>query len=966
MTEEPDPDEVAELYGAALELPAADRGPFLDRACAGRGALRAEIDSLLEAHRLEPGFLHSRAAAELLAGEDGAAPPPGRRLGAYRLLGELGRGGMGTVYLAERADGAFEQQVALKVIRGGLGTEAMRGRFLRERQILAGLEHPHIAHLVDGGIAEDGSLYFAMELVRGTPLTGHCDAHRLSIDERLGLFDQVCRAVQHAHAHLVVHRDLKPTNMLVAKDGSLKLLDFGIAKVLSEEAEETALTRGGVQPFTPAYASPEQLRGEVATTATDVYSLGVVLYELLTGRRPFPWAAASAPAESGREPEPPASAVTRPLLARAPNGSAREVSPDEVAAARSTTPQRLRRALAGDLGAMVLQALQPEIGRRYSSVEALAEDLRRWRSGLPVRARPATLAYRLRKLVRRQRVAVSAGAAAVVALLAGTAVSAWQAGIAARERDAARREAARATEVQRFLVELFENADPTESLGATITARQVLDEAARRLRSAPSSDLLIRAELADALARTYRSLGLLDEAASWAAAATRDFHRSLGPAAPRTLLADLTRAEVLFERGEIPAARAATDALLPRVEAAFGPGSAEHIRAGSLHTSVLAASGEPERALVEEQALLADARRLYGEDHLETARRLGNLGVAFGNLSRYPEAVEVMREAQARLRRLGALRSPHGINLEMNLADNLDRMGRDEEADRLFPGVLRNARAVLGPRHPKVGAILIKQGFLLMEFRRYDAARAALEEAISIFEPLGHYRAGVALRYLGHVYLAQERFREAAEAYSGAERVLRAELGDDHMMTWSAVASVAFAEARAGDVAGGERRMRDAVAALERIHGPDANDIRRPLEQLGEVLRLAGKSDEAEVVHRRVLGLERKLFGAEDNLDVVATKHLLALDLLESGRRDRLAEARRLTDEALAFLRTRPPDPARTGEMLLTSGRIAAAQGDRPRARRELAEAVELTSAAFGEDAPTSRAARRALAAVPG
>jgi serine/threonine-protein kinase len=959
-----DPREVAALFDAAVDLPPGERAALLARAGAGRPELLAEVEGLLAARAEAASFLE-RPAVELLAGGIGEDVAEGTRAGPYRLLSELGSGGMGTVYLAERADGGFEQQVAVKVIRGGFVSAALRERFLRERQILARLEHPNIARLLDGGIAAGGSPYFAMELVRGTPLVAACDARRLSISARLELFDQACRAVQHAHANLVVHRDLKPSNMLVAEDGNVKLLDFGIAKVLSDESEDATSTRGAGHPLTPEYAAPEQLRGEVATTATDVYSLGVVLYELLTGRRPFAPPVVAAPADSAsREPEPPASAVTKPTITRAGDGSSREVTPEEVAAARATTPQRLRRTLSGDLGAIVLQALQPDTRRRYPSVEALAEDLRRWRSGLPVRARPATLAYRIRKSVGRHRVAVAAAAAAAAALLAGTAVTWWQAGIAARERDAARREAARATEVQRFLVDLFENADPTETLGATITARQVLDEAARRLRREPSADLLIRAELAEALARTYRSLGLLDEAAAWAAEASEDFGRALGPAAPRTALADLTRAEVRRERGEIQEARAAIDALLPRLEAAFGTRSAEHIRARTLRIALLSHTGEAEKALAEERVALEDTRRLYGENDLKTAQRLGSLGAALAILSRFPEAAAAMREARSRMQRLGAIRTPEGIRLETSLADVLDRMGSLEAADPLFRSALANAREVLGPRNPRVGEILIKQGFLLLEFRRYDEARAALEEAISIFEPLGHYRAAVALRYLGHVHLEREHFAEAAGAYARAERSLRGRLGDDDPMTWAAVASVAFAEARRGDLAGGEARLREAVTAIERIHGADSDDARVPRRRLGEVLRLAGKYDEAEALHRRGLEVDRKLFGGEDNLNAAGSKHQLALDLLESGRRDRLAEARHLADEALAVVRTGRPDATKTGETLTTSGRIAAAQGDLARARRELGEAVELLRADRGEDAPSTRLARSALASL--
>src|SRR5262245_12725082 len=276
-----DPDRVARIFGEALERPAAERRAFLDAACASAPELRAEAESLLAAHEQAGGFLDEIDTAREAALLDATAEPEplaGQRVGAYRLLRELGRGGMGVVYLAERAEGGFEQRAAIKLVKRGMDTDAILRRFLRERQILASLEHVNVARLLDGGVTADGRPYFAMEYVDGEPLTVYCDTYRLAVEQRLRLFEDACRAVQHAHGKLVVHRDLKPSNMLVTSDGQLKLLDFGIAKLLVEEDDATALTQAGSRVLTPAYAAPEQVRGEPVTTATDVYALGVVLY----------------------------------------------------------------------------------------------------------------------------------------------------------------------------------------------------------------------------------------------------------------------------------------------------------------------------------------------------------------------------------------------------------------------------------------------------------------------------------------------------------------------------------------------------------------------------------------------------------------------------------------------------------------------------------------------------------------
>ncbi|MBZ0102387.1 MAG: serine/threonine protein kinase [Thermoanaerobaculia bacterium] len=395
---------IAALFGAAFDRPAAERRDLV-LAAAESEAIRDEVLSLLDAlERAEarPDRLDPRRAAALL----GADPPPetltGRRIGPYRLLSVLGRGGMGVVYLAERADGAWQQRVALKLLPPALATGALAERFLLERRILARLGHPGIARLLDGGLTDEGDPYFVLEYVEGEPLTVGCDRRRLALEERLRLFRRVCEAVQYAHGRLVVHRDLKPSNILVTPAGEVKLLDFGIARLLDAEggAEATVLTRLGLQPYTPGYAAPEQLRGEAVTVATDVYALGVLLHELLVGRRPRPAAALPAP-------------LTRPSAAARRSGGASPegtdgFDPEAAAQARGTTPERLARRLAGDLDTIVLQALREEPERRYESAQALADDVRRHLEGHPIAARPAGALYVAGRFLRRHRFGVAA------------------------------------------------------------------------------------------------------------------------------------------------------------------------------------------------------------------------------------------------------------------------------------------------------------------------------------------------------------------------------------------------------------------------------------------------------------------------------------------------------------------------------------------------------------------------------
>ncbi len=458
---------VRELFDRALELPAPERESFLARE-ATDPAIRAEVSSLLEHLEKEDGFLESPPPAPAAAF---SAPPdpalaPGARVGPWRLVREIGSGGMGRVFEAERADGLFEKRVAVKFIRRGMDSESILQRFHREREILAALEHPGIARLLDGGISETGQPWFVMELVEGVPITRYCRERALSVTERIRLFQAVCAAVHFAHQNLVIHRDLKPSNLLVTAEGEVKLLDFGVARLLDPGLDpEGGLTEVGDRVLTPAYASPEQLSGASVTTATDVYSLGVLLYELLTGQRPF---------------EPRSSSLQTLLEERAttdpvpPSEAARTGIPSSDASERSgpdpdpTLPHLLR----GDLDNIVLMALRREPERRYSSVAELADDLERHLAGFPVRARPNTAGYRLRTFARRHRVGVSAAAVTLLALVGGGALAVWQAGVAESERARAEARFEERREITTTL--LFDVHDAIEPLAGATAARELL------------------------------------------------------------------------------------------------------------------------------------------------------------------------------------------------------------------------------------------------------------------------------------------------------------------------------------------------------------------------------------------------------------------------------------------------------------------------------------------------------------
>ena len=430
---------------------------------------------------------------------------------------------MGTVYLAARADEHFHKRVALKIIRSGAHSADVVRHFKRERQILAGLDHPNIAKLLDGGTTDDGLPYLVMEYIEGEPLLDYCDSRSLPISDRLKLFQSICAAVQYAHRNLVVHRDIKPANILVAEDGSPRLLDFGIAKLLNPEVSGESPTATAIA-MTPAYASPEQARGERVTTATDVYSLGVVLYEVLTGHHPYRFASRQPldvlRAVVEQEPENPSTAVVRTDESTVLEGAQPiRLTPDSVARTREGSPEKLKRRLRGDLDNILMLALRKEPYRRYASVEAFSDDVRRYLEGLPVGARKPTVGYRAGKFLRRHAVGVAAALGVAVLLLGFALAVTVQSARVARERDLAEKERATAQReretaqrVSAFLVDLFKVSDPSEARGNTVTAREVLDKGAAKIAAELKDQPEVQAALMDTMGAVYRNLGLYDKA----------------------------------------------------------------------------------------------------------------------------------------------------------------------------------------------------------------------------------------------------------------------------------------------------------------------------------------------------------------------------------------------------------------------------------------------------------------------
>jgi serine/threonine-protein kinase len=873
-----DPERLARVFGEALDQPPAQRRAYLDAACAGAAELRAEAESLLAAYEQSDDFLEALDTTRGAALLDAPVPmeTPGRRVGPYRLLRELGRGGMGVVYLADRVEGGFEQRAAIKLVKRGMDTDAILRRFLRERQILAGLEHVNVARLLDGGVTADGQPYFAMEYVEGEPLTRHSDHHALGVEERLRLFEEVCRAVQHAHGKLVVHRDLKPSNILVTAEGRIKLLDFGIAKLLAEEDEATTLTEQGVRVLTLDYAAPEQVRGEAITTATDVYALGVVLYELLAGHLPYgderPGAADVARAICDVEPRPPSvAAADRPRLAR-----------------------RLR----GDLDTVVLKALSKEPARRYPSAEALAEDVRRHLAGHPVQARRDTLAYVAAKFVRRNRVWVAAAGVAALSLVVGLIGTAWQAAVASRERDRARAETERAETVKEFLVDLFKASDPAQTRGEEVTVRQLLDRGAQRIEGELSGHPSLQAELFEIVAGISHELGRYDEARRLGERALAHAREAYGPESPQYAKAMDTLGWIVHRSGDVVAAeelRRQTLDLRRRLLPADSLEVAESLVALGLVLRHRARLEEAE-ALMRE-ALAIRVKRL-GPDHLDTANALANLADVLHARGDYAAAAEEHRKV-LRIRRqalgdrdpsvayslvsLGgallqegdqaAAEEAHREALDIrvraygeehplvsesrhHLAATLQSKGDLAAAISMYRQVVAMDRKLKGSDHPDVAIVLGNLAHALAQDGRFDEARPLFAESAALHRRVtgaDHPLLARTLERQAAARVDEGRPREALPLVEESLTINKARYGPQHAAVAAGLATAARARAALGEAAAAEALFRDALEIQRRARRRPHADTADILAGLGEALVAQGRAAEAEPLLREAV-----------------------------------------------------------------------------------------------------------------
>ncbi|MEZ5351972.1 MAG: serine/threonine-protein kinase [Bryobacteraceae bacterium] len=806
---------IQELFHEALALPESSRAAFLETACGADTGLREDVLAML-AEDGRPSVL-ARDAVEV-AGELLPDAPPIATIGPYRLLSAIGRGGMGVVYLAERDD--LGSRAAIKVLPNAWISAVRRERFALEQRALSRLVHPSIARLYDAGILEDGTPWFAMEWVDGEPVTAYCARRQPTVKSRLGLFRSICEAVQYAHQQAILHRDLKPSNIFVKADGSVRLLDFGIAKRLDLDDDTPDLTRTGVAVMTPAYAAPELIRGEPATVQADVYSLGVILYELL----------AQAPFVASTRRTADAAALMEPREARPPSGS----------------PTRIEgpgRAAWADLDVLCLTAMHEDLGRRYRSVEALSRDVDRFLRDEPLEARPDEFRYKLRKFTARNRAPLLAAAAVAAALTALIAFFTFRLAVA---RDAAVAEAARAQRIQQFMLHLFEGGDKEAGPADKLEVLTLVDRSARDARLL-AADPAAQADLFQTLGEIYHSLGKYPQASEMLDAALEK-RRGLPNKAP-ALVAESVQAVGLLrlDQGKLDEAESLVRQALALAGSTLPKGHPGIDAATAALGRVLTDRGQYKQAIevLEEAARLQAARAAPEQDTATVLIRLADAHFYEGD---YDRAEALSTQVYDMYRRMYGEDHPRVADPVINLGTIASQRGQYALSEKWFRKAAEINRDYYGPDHPETASSLRGLGQALASQKRFDEAEPVLRQVLAVRERVyGPVHSGVAnaVNSLAHVaqgkgdlVLAEQLFQRAADIYRKAN-------GDEHHFVGVALANLAGVYLDKKDYARAERTLRGVVVRFQRVLPEDHFDLAVARVKLGRALLGLGRREEA-------------------------------------------------------------------------------------------------------------------------
>jgi serine/threonine protein kinase/tetratricopeptide (TPR) repeat protein len=899
--------QIQSLFEQLADVKGQERDARLDKACANDSDLRRSVESLLDLddRREDPLLNAIGVAAESLL-EDHRDRLIGTRVGAYRIVSILGHGGMSTVYRAERDDAQYSQTVAIKVLQHATLHPRLRSRLHSERHILATLDHPGIARLIDSGELDDGTPFLVMEHVDGHAIDGFCDDRTLFVRERIELFIEVCGAVHYAHRNLVVHRDIKASNIFVTEEGAPKLLDFGIAKLLAPESLSHTLpvTRLQERILTPENAAPEQVLGRPITTATDIYALGVLLYQLLTGRSPYRLLSYSQlqleRAICMDDPARPSQIVMSKLKGESAADRSR------ISDRRGLSPQRLRARLSGDLDAIIARAMRKEPERRYPSVEALAEDLRRHLRGEPVAARHGDWRYNSSKFVRRHLFGAVATAAAFLGLAIIAGVTLWQNHRISLARDATAQERDRAQQVSAFMVDVFSQADPFNAQGREPTAKDLLDRGAERISGNLSLQPEVRAELLESIGLAYRHQSLYEQAIPLfeQAVAIRREERPTDPHKVAAAVANLARA--LADAGHLVSAEGYLLEALKLSQSENAPPSEATadilVQYGHFE---LNAKSDPARATKLFNEALGIYRSIPGDQHLATASTLGGLASAALWSGDYMAAEEYQREALTIFRATVSRNHPdHSVALA-SLGYILTQRGKLTEAEQALNEALDIERSVFHADNERIASIYSDFGTLYL--REGDPARAiaAGQEALRMTTErlhADHYMVGYYMDALANLYLGSGNLA-AAEDYARKALAVYAQssLPPRHLFVASTHQLLGEVMARRGQFAEAEKEQRGALEIQSALAGATNWRTARTEASLGWVLIAEDKAEDGEPL---LVSAQRELMrtlGAKHPETRLATTRLA--DYFRTHHRD--AEAARLL--------SRIDDPPRSG-----------------------------------------------------
>ena len=829
---------LSRIFDIVLTLPPEGRTDYIKRVCGDDTELESKINEMLDQLEESDQFFRERLGKneELVKELDSLISEQindddyfeGKSIGRWEIQELIGHGGMGRVYKVKRVDeSGIKQTGALKIIHKSLLTPSHMERFRQEQQILSGLQHPNISGFIDSGITADRVPYMVMEYVEGEDILSYCNSGRLQISRRLELFIIVCKTIQHAHNSLIVHRDLKPENILVTKEGRIKILDFGIAKLLDPNLyEHSAIeTQPGMRMLSLEYASPEQISGKMITTSTDLYSLGVLLSKLLIGLHPFELGSLSY------------KEIENMVLEKDPQRASRRYSSvtdpdmtDSIADQRNSTPQSITRQLNGDLDAIIYKALHKDPDRRYASVEALVTDLERYQNDLPVFARPDTFFYRAKKFTNRNRWGIAAIAIIFLVLIGGFFTTMWQA-------QEAEKNAREAEQVSDFLAQIFEGSDPNRANDGSMTARELLDQGFERAQTELADEPGLQAQMLSMIGNIYSNLGLYDDAYLAVEKSVELFHE-MNQRSPEMATALLRMANLEYRLSNFE--------------------SAADAARQSLDLNI----------------------RLFGEDHHKTASVMNTLAMSLEEIGEKEEAYGLYYQIIDIRRNQPDQGSNLAVNLN-NLAILLQEDGRLDEADALFREAVELIEEVLGEQHPFMAYTLNGYSGVHQDRREYDLAEADLRRALEIGRavfPPEHPFIAVVLHNLGGLFDEMERYEDAVDYYNRGLDLRRQTLPPGHPDIATSLESIGGVFIKSEKPVGAEPQLREALSILAEAYGETDWRAARVESLLARSLLFQGKRAEAkELLDRSYPVLEREL--GSDNLHTQrAGRDLLALE----------------------------------------------------------------------------------------